>query len=169
MFGNLLRKLYEPNIGNIAEEAHGKLSRLFGYSPRLPEIEVRDLPAQYGVIVDYLRGRVYQFALKIGGMFDPIRDKITLDRTSINNTRDKISIIHHEIAHKFLRPFYLPKDVEEGYASWLTQKLTGYAGDLYSNLRENMNRVYHKLGNAVFNPTYRDTIVREFRKARTYT
>ncbi len=169
MFDNLIRKLYEPDIRSIAEDANNRLSRLFGYSARLPKIEVRDLPVKYGVILDYLRGRIYQFALKIGGMFDPIRDTITLDRTSINNVRDRIGIFFHELGHKYLRRFYLPKDVEEGYASWLTQKLTGYARDAYGNLRENMNRVYQQLGDAVFNPRYRNEIVREFRRASVYS
>jgi len=169
MFENLLHDLYETDTQNIAEEAHGRLSSIFGYSPGLPKIEIKDLPIKYGLILDYLRGRVYQFAMKIGGMFDPIRNKMTLDRESISNMKDRISIIYHELTHKFLSPFYLPKDVEEGYASWLTQKLTGYAKDAYGNLRENMNKVYQKLGNAVFNPAYRNTVINEFRRASAYS
>ncbi|MEM5836710.1 MAG: hypothetical protein QW058_03095 [Candidatus Aenigmatarchaeota archaeon] len=165
MFESLLSRLYDTNYFNLKEElskAHENLSKIFKYSASMPEIKLTNFPKIFRYIIDPLRGIVYKVVVEIGGAFDKLRNRIYLNIDKIKEKSERIPFIYHELTHKFLERFNLPRDVEEGYASWLTKKLTGYAKDAYGNLRERFERVYRKLGDKVFNPSYRNEIINTF-------
>lgn len=168
-FQGLSLTLYEPEKkleGEVAKDtmrAYNNLSKTFGYSPGMPKTKLVNIPRTIiGYIIDPVRGAIHSVVSEVGGAYDRFRNRIYLNKEKIRDGVDRISIIYHEVGHKFLDRFRLPRDVEEGYASWLTKKLTGYAKDAYGELRNRFEGVYQKLGNKIYNPNNRDEIINEF-------
>jgi len=137
---------------SVTRDTQKELSEIFGYTISPSEIGIKDLNRNRGTG-------------KIGGIIDPEKGSIIYDMgTLLSGGKRALAAIVHEIIHVYLIPFGLPPDVEEGYASMLTERLTGYADRGYKGLREKMKVVYNKLGNAIFEPYNSQTITKTFKE-----
>lgn len=162
MFEGLLNSLFDHSVLKDADSVHERLSELFGYSQEKPEIKVAKIRKVIYHIIDPAKGIIYTLVAEIGGVFDRLKNRIYLNKDWIKDRCERISLLYHEMTHKFLERFNLPREVEEGYASWLTKKLTGYARDAYGKLRQRFGQVYQRLGDRIFDPKYSNKIVNEF-------
>jgi hypothetical protein len=160
---DFIRNLYQPvNLTEEANKINKDLSRTFGYKEPLPDIQLTRMPKFLFYVVDPVRRMVNKAVLEVRGAYDSLRNVVYLGIDTAKNKTDRIGTLYHEMIHHYLNRFHLPREVQEGYASWLTKRLTGYAKDSYGGVRDTFGRVYQRLGNKIFDPNYREEVIDEF-------
>jgi len=96
MFESLLSRLYDTSpfdLNKELNEAHENLSKIFKYSPNMPEIKLTKFPKILSYIIDPLRGIVYKVVAEIGGAFDKLKNRIYLNIDKIRERSERIPLI----------------------------------------------------------------------------